>query len=83
MAHEARAVTPPTIRQRLDAARDAEYVSITDAALLLSVSPDTIRRRLPHFNPDKAEILRSGRIIRLRRITLFRLFRVTKSPNPA
>lgn len=70
----ARSLRPAlTIRERLDRARQLEYVTLEECCLLVSVSKSTLRRRLPKL--DAADLIRDGRIVRVRRVAVLRLFR--------
>lgn len=61
------------IRERLDRAKQLEYVTVQDGALLVGVSIKTIRRRLPRLT-GATDLLRNGRILRVKRLALLRLF---------
>jgi len=65
-------VSDHTIRARLDVIAQCDYLSLEDAALLVHVSKATIRRRL-----DRLDVLRDGRVVRVRRLSLLRLFHAT------
>ena len=54
-----------SIRAQIDLAKHQEFVTIDQLALLLQVSPLTIRRRLPRF----PQVIRDGRMIRIHRVT--------------
>lgn len=62
-----------TIRERIERARQLEYVTLEECCLLVSVSKSTVRRRLPKLGA--ADLLRDGRIVRVRRVAFVRLFR--------
>lgn len=62
-----------TIRERLDTARQQDWITLDDSCLLVSVSKSTLRRRLVKL--DAADLLRDGRIVRVRRVAVLRLFR--------
>lgn len=59
-----------SIRDRLDAAREKDYVSVAECALLVNVSERTVWRRLPFLG----HILRNGRITRINRRLALRYF---------
>lgn len=67
---------PPTLSRsaKLELARQAEYLSVPDCALLLSVSPATIRRRLPTLRRTPYAILKHGQVLRIKRLALLALF---------
>lgn len=54
-----------TIRAQIDFAKQQEFVTIEQLALLLQVSPQTIRRRLARF----PQVIRTGHTIRIHRIS--------------
>lgn len=58
---------PLTIRERLERARSAEYVSPVDLALLLQCAPQTIYRRVK--TGTMPGVKRLGRLIRIHRVT--------------
>jgi hypothetical protein len=58
-------------RERLHQAAHAECLTIAQCALVVNCSPQTIRRRLPLLAPY---IIRHGRIVRIRRQGLLKLF---------
>lgn len=60
------------IRDRLDRARTADYLSYDECALLLGVSKATIRRAVALM--PRLDIARRGRIVRIRRLALLKLF---------
>lgn len=66
---------PLPIQAQLAAARQADYLTLEQAMLLLSVSKATVRRRMVGLSAEKGEILKSKRIVRLHRLALLRLFR--------
>lgn len=59
-----------TIKERLERARQKDYVTVEEGALLVGVSERTIWRRLPQLE----RTIRDGRITRVHRITLVRHF---------
>lgn len=59
-----------SIRDRIDAARQKDYITVRECALLVNVSERTIWRRLPQLG----HILRDGRITRLNRRLAVRFF---------
>lgn len=59
-----------TIRERIDEARQKDYVTVQELALLVNVSERTIWRRLPQLG----QVIRSGRICRLNRRQAVRYF---------
>ncbi len=61
-----------TVTERLAAAKQAEYLSLNDCALLLNVSKATIRRRLPALVALHG-VIQTKRIVRVKRVTLMRL----------
>lgn len=61
----------PSIRQRLNVVRQLEYLTVEQCSLLIGVHTNTIRRRLPQLGED---VLRDGRVLRVRRVALLRLF---------
>lgn len=66
-----RADDPPlTIKERLDHARQMDYITVEEGALLVGVSERTIWRRLPKIE----RVIRDGRITRVHRVTLLRHF---------
>ncbi len=67
------AMTPPTIREQLDRVRQLEWITLEESCLLVSVCKSTLRRRLGKL--DAADLLRDGRIVRVRRVAVVRLFR--------
>lgn len=58
---------PLTIRERLERARQAEFVSVADLALLLSCSEELLYRRIGLG--QLAGVKRIGRLIRIHRET--------------
>lgn len=59
-----------TIRERIDAARQKDYITIAEVALLVGVSERTVWRRLPHLG----HVLKNGRITRVNRRLAVRYF---------
>ena len=59
-----------TIRERIASARDKEFISVEECALLVGVSERTIWRRLPKLD----RVIRDGRITRIHRATALRYF---------
>ena len=59
-----------TIRERIEDARQKDYISIEEVALLVGVSERTVWRRLPHLG----HVLKSGRITRVNRRLAVRYF---------
>lgn len=59
-----------TIKERLDAARQKDYVTIQECALLVNVSERTVWRRLPQLG----QVVKSGRITRVNRRNAVRFF---------
>lgn len=59
-----------SIRARLDAARQKDYITVQECALLVNVSERTVWRRLPQLG----HILRDGRITRVNRRLAVRFF---------
>lgn len=59
-----------SIRERIDAARQKDYITVQECALLVNVSERTVWRRLPHLG----HVLRDGRITRLNRRVAVRFF---------
>lgn len=59
-----------SIRDRLAAAREKDYVSIQELALLVGVSERTVWRRLPQLG----QIIRNGHITRVNRRQAVRYF---------
>lgn len=65
-----------TIRERIELARQKDFITVEECALLVGVSERTIWRRLP-FLP---QVVRDGRIVRLHRVSAVRYFlKLTKS----
>jgi predicted DNA-binding transcriptional regulator AlpA len=62
-----------TIRERLDAVRQQEHVSVNELALLTALSERTIWRRL-HAGVFPV-VLRSGRVVRIHRVSALRVLR--------
>jgi DeoR/GlpR family transcriptional regulator of sugar metabolism len=58
------------IRDRIELARQKDYISVQECALLVGVSERTVWRRLPHLG----QLVRTGRITRLNRRTALRYF---------
>lgn len=66
-----------TIRERLDVARQKDYVTVAECALLVGVSERTVWRRLPKLD----RVIREGRIVRVHRVTALRYFLGWPSPQ--
>lgn len=59
-----------TIKAQLDAIRQKDFLTLTEAALLLGVSVKTLRRRQARIPGT----IRDGRVIRLHRVSAVRFF---------
>lgn len=59
-----------SIKERIDAARQKEFISVEECALLVGCSERTIWRRLTKLD----RVIRDGRITRLHRATVLRYF---------
>ena len=66
------------IRDRIELARQKDYVSIQEVALLVGVSERTVWRRLPYLG----HVLRNGRITRVNRRIAVRYFLNIAPPPP-
>lgn len=67
MTHESR---PSSIKERIERAKQRDFITVEECALLVGVSERTIWRRLPAID----RVVRDGRIVRLHRITALRFF---------
>jgi predicted DNA-binding transcriptional regulator AlpA len=59
-----------TVKERLEAAKQKDFITVEECALLVGVSERTIWRRLKQMD----RVVRDGRIVRLHRITAVRFF---------
>lgn len=66
-----------TIRERIELARQKDYITIQECALLVNVSERTVWRRLPHLG----HVLRDGRITRINRRLAVRFFLKIDAPS--
>ena len=66
---------PPPIREQIERCRVLEFLTLEQCCLLTGVSLSTGRRRLRDVPLDAADVLRNGRIVRVRRVAVLRLFR--------
>jgi hypothetical protein len=69
---------PPSLRDRLDAAKQKDFITVAECALLVGVSERTIWRRLPQLG---AGVLRNGHIVRLHRVLAMRYFLHPSEPH--
>jgi len=67
-----RSDVPLSTRERLQHAFSQDCLTVAQCALIVQVSVKTIRRRLPQL--PSTDIARSGRILRVRRAALLKLF---------
>lgn len=63
-------MTPASLKDRLDRAKQQDFVTVAECALLAHVSERTVWRRLPHLE----RVIRDGRIVRIHRVTAMRYF---------
>jgi DeoR/GlpR family transcriptional regulator of sugar metabolism len=61
---------PLSVRERLDAIRQREFITVEELALLVGVSERTIWRRLTNL----PHVIRTGRITRIHRVAAVRYF---------
>ena len=59
-----------TIRERIAEAREKEFITVEECALLVGVSERTIWRRLHQLD----RVIRNGRLTRVHRATALRFF---------
>lgn len=68
-----------TIRERLDVARQKDYITVQELALLVGCSERTIWRRLPRLDM----VIRNGRLVRIHRVRALRYFLDWPMPHQA
>lgn len=68
-----------SIREQIEFAKHQEFVTIEQLALLLQVSAQTIRRRLPRF----PQVIQTGHTIRIHRVTAISAWIRQRGPNTA
>jgi len=59
-----------TIRERVDVAKQKEYITVDECALLVGISTRTVWRRLPLMD----RVIRDGRVVRVHRVSAMRYF---------
>jgi DeoR/GlpR family transcriptional regulator of sugar metabolism len=59
-----------SIKERIDAAKQKDFITVEECALLVGVSERTVWRRLSQME----RVVRDGRIVRLHRSTAVRFF---------
>lgn len=68
-----------TIRERSELAKQKEFITVEECALLVGVSERTVWRRLPKID----RVIRDGRVVRLHRVSAIRYFLKWPAMQPA